>query len=85
MAAPLDLVLPDSVSEKLVMKVYIRRFIPAPIESSEKVGEIRWYSDGRLIASQPIIAAEPNAPQKPPKNEWEKLLRRINDDLGSAA
>ena len=84
-AAPLDMVLPDSVSEKLTVKVCIKRFIPAPIESREEVGEIRWYSDGRLIAKQPIIAAEPNPAQKPPKNEWQKLLRRINDDLGSAA
>ena len=83
-AAPLDMVLPESIGEALTAKVCIGRFVPAPIESGEKVGEIRWYSGEELIASRSIIATESNEPQKPVKNELQKMLRRINEDIGSS-
>ena len=80
-AAPLVMSLPEGTEGRLTYKVCISRFIPAPIESGEKLGTVRYYFDGRQIGQVSIFAAESCEPAKHSVGEWGKLLRRLDDGL----
>lgn len=80
-AAPLVMALPEDAAEKLTARVCISRFIPAPVTSGEKLGEVKYYYDGRLIARTSIFAVEDNPPARAGAGEWQKLLRYLDEGL----
>ncbi len=83
-AAPLDLMLPETAADKITAKVRLKHFVFAPVESGEQVGCIAYYLGEKLICELPIRAAEGTALRKAEKSEWKKLLRNIDDILGKA-
>ena len=80
-APPLVMTLPDDAAQKLSVKVCIGSFVPAPVKSGEKLGEVKYYCDGRKIGSVSIFAVEDNAPARPGTGEWQKLLRYLDEGL----
>ncbi len=81
-AAPLDLMLPESAADRVQTKIRLKRFMFAPVESGCQVGSIGYYLGDRLICELPVRAAEGTAVRKTETNEWKKLLRNIDDILG---
>ncbi len=83
-APPLVMTLPVQAEKRLTRKVCIPRFIPAPVNSGDKLGEVKYYYDGRLIGKASIFAVESVSPAEPgqSRSEWKKLLRRLDEGLG---
>lgn len=81
-AAPLDLMLPESAADKVQAKVRMKRFIFAPVESGEQVGSVTYYVGERSICELPIRTVEGTQVVKTEKSEWKKLLKNIDTILG---
>lgn len=80
-AAPLVMSLPGNAESRLTYKVCISSFIPAPIESGEKLGTVKYYYGGRFIGQVNIFAAESCEPSKQAASEWGKLLGYLDEGL----
>ncbi len=81
-APPLIMSLPSDAAGRLTHKVCIARFIPAPVESGDKLGEVKYYFDGRPIGSVSIFAVESVTPVIKRESDWQQLLRYLDEGLG---
>lgn len=68
----LTLVLTSQDKSKLVRKIYIDRFLYAPVCENQKVGTIDYFVDGEPIASVDIIAVDA-VKQKSNKNIFKRI------------
>lgn len=70
----------ESISVK--SEILLKNFIYAPVKTGQTVGEVRYYSDGKQIASQTLVAGESseNTTQEVRKETKKKgLFKRIAD------
>ena len=54
--------------------VHAPKFLYAPVESGEQVGEICWYLEGQLLGSAPLTAAGAAPLQEKAPSLWERLF-----------
>lgn len=54
---PPALILSSGDGERLEMKTELPRFVLAPVTAGEELGRVRYYLDGREVASVPLTAA----------------------------
>lgn len=72
----------ESISVK--SEILLKKFIYAPVKEGQTVGEVRYYSDGKQIASQTLVAGESSecTTQEVRKETKKKgLFKRIADFL----
>jgi D-alanyl-D-alanine carboxypeptidase (penicillin-binding protein 5/6) len=74
------------VGESLVQRVVAPAMVELPVEKGERVGEVRVFSDGKLVARSPLVAAEAAAsPSFGRRVGWYagRALHHTRDLLGS--
>ena len=54
--------------------VRVPKFLYAPVEAGEQVGEICWYLEGQLLGSAPLTAAGAAPLQEKAPSLWERLF-----------
>lgn len=54
--------------------VHAPKFLYAPVEAGEQVGEICWYLEGQLLGSAPLTAAGAAPLQEKAPSLWERLF-----------
>ena len=82
-AAPVSLKLPDTAVKDITAKVSLDRIAFAPVKTGERVGAVKYFCGSRLIYELPITAAEDAQAKRFDKSEWKKLMRSVDDMLGS--
>lgn len=66
--------LPLGESAHVTSQVYLPAFVYAPVKSGDKVGEIRWYWDGKLLGTVSLIANQSAQIQTKEPGVWAKLF-----------
>lgn len=66
--------LPLGESAHVTSQVYLPAFVYAPVKSGDKVGEIRWYWDGKLLGTVSLIANQSARIQTKEPGVWAKLF-----------
>lgn len=62
----------------IVRKLFIEKFAYAPITKGDKLGEVKFYADGKYIGSTDIYAAE-NVDLSEQKQEEKSFFQRIKE------
>ena len=66
--------LPLGESAHVTSQVYLPAFVYAPVKSGDKVGEIRWYWDGKLLGTVSLIAKQSAQIQTKEPGVWARLF-----------
>ena len=66
--------LPLGESAHVTSQVYLPAFVYAPVKAGDKVGEIRWYWDGKLLGTVSLIAKQSAQIQTKEPGVWAKLF-----------
>lgn len=69
-----EVTLPLGQGAQVERVVHAPKFLYAPVEAGEQVGEICWYLEGQLLGSAPLIAAGAAPLQEKAPNLWERLF-----------
>ncbi|MCD7741949.1 MAG: D-alanyl-D-alanine carboxypeptidase [Ruminococcus sp.] len=70
--------LPEDAKEHIEIVVTKKPFVFAPIKSGDKVGLVKCYYDGELIAQQDILACEDIDTKDIRLSTWQKALQRLD-------
>lgn len=66
--------IPAGAEGEVSRQVYLAPFLYAPIKIGDTVGEIRWYLNGTLLGSAPVLAGESASVQEEKEGFWAGLL-----------
>lgn len=69
-----EVTLPLGQGAQVERVVHAPKFLYAPVESGEQVGEICWYLEGQLLGSAPLTAAGAAPLQEKAPRLWERLF-----------
>ena len=69
-----EVTLPLGQGAQVERVVRVPKFLYAPVESGEQVGEICWYLEGQLLGSAPLTAAGAAPLQEKAPSLWERLF-----------
>ena len=69
-----EVTLPLGQGAQVERVVHAPKFLYAPVEAGEQVGEICWYLEGQLLGSAPLIAAGAAPLQEKAPSLWERLF-----------
>lgn len=69
-----EVTLPLGQGAQVERVVRVPKFLYAPVEAGEQVGEICWYLEGQLLGSAPLTAAGAAPLQEKAPNLWERLF-----------
>lgn len=69
-----EVTLPLSQGAQVERVVRVPKFLYAPVEAGEQVGEICWYLEGQLLGSAPLTAAGAAPLQEKAPSLWERLF-----------
>ena len=69
-----EVTLPLGQGAQVERVVRVPKFLYAPVEAGEQVGEICWYLEGQLLGSAPLTAAGAAPLQKKAPSLWERLF-----------
>ena len=69
-----EVTLPLGQGAQVERVVHAPKFLYAPVEAGEQVGEICWYLEGQLLGSAPLIAAGAAPLQEKVPSLWERLF-----------
>lgn len=69
-----EVTLPLGQGAQVERVVRIPKFLYAPVEAGEQVGEICWYLEGQLLGSAPLTAAGAAPLQEKAPSLWERLF-----------
>ena len=69
-----EVTLPLGQGAQVERVVHAPKFLYAPVEAGEQVGEICWYLEGQLLGSAPLTAAGAAPLQVRAPSLWERLL-----------
>ena len=69
-----EVTLPLGQGAQVERVVRVPKFLYAPVEAGEQVGEICWYLEGQLLGSAPLIAAGAAPLQEKAPSLWERLF-----------
>lgn len=66
--------IPKGTAGEVSRQVYLAPFLYAPVKIGDTVGEIRWYLNGALLGSAPILAGECASVQEEKEGFWAGLF-----------
>lgn len=66
--------IPTGAAEEVSRQVYLYPFLYAPVKIGDTVGEIRWYLNGALLGSAPVLAGESASVQEEKEGFWAGLF-----------
>lgn len=69
-----EVTLPLGQGAQVERVVHAPKFLYAPLEAGEQVGEICWYLEGQLLGSAPLTAAGAAPLQEKAPSLWERLF-----------
>ena len=69
-----EVTLPLGQGAQVKRVVHAPKFLYAPVEAGEQVGEICWYLEGQLLGSAPLTAAGAAPLQEKAPSLWERLF-----------
>ena len=69
-----EVTLPLGQGAQVERGVHAPKFLYAPVEAGEQVGEICWYLEGQLLGSAPLTAAGAAPLQEKAPSLWERLF-----------
>lgn len=69
-----EVTLPLGQGAQVERVVHAPKFLYAPVEAGEQVGEICWYLEGQLLGSAPLTAAGAAPLQEKAPSLWERLF-----------
>ena len=69
-----EVTLPLGQGARVERVVHAPKFLYAPVEAGEQVGEICWYLEGQLLGSAPLTAAGAAPLQEKAPSLWERLF-----------
>ena len=69
-----EVTLPLGQGAQVERVVHVPKFLYAPVEAGEQVGEICWYLEGQLLGSAPLTAAGAAPLQEKTPSLWERLF-----------
>lgn len=69
-----EVTLPLGQGAQVERVVHAPKFLYAPVEAGEQLGEICWYLEGQLLGSAPITAAGAAPLQEKAPSLWERLF-----------
>lgn len=69
-----EVTLPLGQGAQVERVVRVPKFLYAPVEAGEQVGEICWYLEGQLLGSAPLTAAGTAPLQEKSPSLWERLF-----------
>lgn len=69
-----EVTLPLGQGAQVERVVHAPKFLYAPVESGEQVGEICWYLEGQLLGSAPLTAAGAAPLQEKAPSLWKRLF-----------
>lgn len=69
-----EVTLPLGQGAQVERVVHAPKFLYAPVEAGEQVGEICWYLEGQLMGSAPLTAAGAAPLQEKAPSLWERLF-----------
>lgn len=69
-----EVTLPLGQGAQVERVVRVPKFLYAPVEAGEQVGEICWYLEGQLLGSVPLTAAGAAPLQEKAPSLWERLF-----------
>lgn len=69
-----EVTLPLGQGAQVERVVHAPKFLYAPVEAGEQVGEICWYLEGQLLDSAPLTAAGAAPLQEKAPSLWERLF-----------
>ena len=69
-----EVTLPLGQGAQVKRVVRVPKFLYAPVEAGEQVGEICWYLEGQLLGSAPLTAADAAPLQEKAPSLWERLF-----------
>lgn len=69
-----EVTLPLGQGAQVERVVRVPKFLYAPVEAGEQVGEICWYLEGQLLGSAPLTAAGAAPLQEKAPSLWERLF-----------
>lgn len=69
-----EVTLPLGQGAQVKRVVHAPKFLYAPVEAGEQVGEICWYLEGQLLGSAPLTAAGAAPLQEKALSLWERLF-----------
>lgn len=69
-----EVILPLGQGAQVERVVHAPKFLYAPVEAGEQVGEICWYLEGQLLGSAPLTAAGAAPLQEKAPSLWERLF-----------
>ena len=69
-----EVTLPLGQGAQVELVVRVPKFLYAPVEAGEQVGEICWYLEGQLLGSAPLTAAGAAPLQEKAPSLWERLF-----------
>ena len=69
-----EVTLPLGQGAQVERVVRVPKFLYAPVEAGEQVGEICWYLEGQLLGSAPLTAAGAAPLQEKALSLWERLF-----------
>ena len=69
-----EVTLPLGQGAQVERVVHAPKFLYAPVEPGEQVGEICWYLEGQLLGSAPLTAAGAAPLQEKAPSLWERLF-----------
>ena len=69
-----EVTLPLGQGAQVERVVRVPKFLYAPVEPGEQVGEICWYLEGQLLGSAPLTAAGAAPLQEKAPSLWERLF-----------
>lgn len=69
-----EVTLPLGQGAQVERVVHAPKFLYAPVEAGEQVGEICWYLEGQLLGSAPLTAAGAAPLQEKALSLWERLF-----------
>lgn len=69
-----EVTLPLGQGAQVERVVHAPKFLYAPVEVGEQVGEICWYLEGQLLGSAPLTAAGAAPLQEKAPSLWERLF-----------
>jgi len=66
---PLTMLLPKGMARKIKIDLELRKFIPAPVEPLQEVGEVKVKIGGKIMETVPVVTAE----YVPKKSLFQKI------------
>ncbi|MFQ9909033.1 MAG: D-alanyl-D-alanine carboxypeptidase family protein [Acutalibacter sp.] len=69
-----EVTLPLGQGAQVERVVRVPKFLYAPVEAGEQMGEICWYLEGQLLGSAPLTAAGAAPLQEKAPSFWERLF-----------